>query len=106
MQDAEAKVSFVVKSIVQEWENSAGNLMYHFRIVFRAFPLFQKVRENMDTAKKLANLDDHAVCYFRTAMSLLDQRGMEILILLHRSYNVNADSIYNRLASRRIQNSG
>ncbi|KAK0647231.1 hypothetical protein DIS24_g7934 [Lasiodiplodia hormozganensis] len=72
------KVSYVVKSMVNEWENSAGNMLYHFRYVLRAFLPFQK--ENMANVKKLGGLDGYGVSYLERAVSLLDKKGNDIPI--------------------------
>ncbi|KAL1634455.1 hypothetical protein SLS58_010651 [Diplodia intermedia] len=96
----ETNVRFVVSSMVDEWENSAGNMLYHFRYVLRAFLPFQKAREDMASVRKQGNLDEHAVSYLRRAVSLLDERSKDISILVLKS---NAKYIYNRLADREIQ---
>lgn len=106
MQDAGARVSFVVKSMVQEWDDSVENLMYHFRYVLRAFRPFQKAKEDMYSVKKQGNLDHHAASYVSTAVNLLDERGMEIFFLLHGNYNINVEFIHNRLPNRGIKNMG
>lgn len=64
--------------MVNEWENSAGNMLYHFRYVLRAFLPFQK--ENMANVKKLGGLDGHGVSYLERAVSLLDKKGNDIPI--------------------------
>lgn len=75
-------------------------MIYHFRFVLQEFLPFQRIREDIGVVKEQGRLDDDAVSYLTTAVSLLDKRGMEIFIPLHKSYNISADSIYDRLANR------
>lgn len=83
MQDAEGKVCFLVRSMIEEWENSARTMIYHLRYVLRAFSPFQQARKDMEAVRKQGHLDDDAASYLSTAVSLLEKRGKQILIQLH-----------------------
>jgi ribosomal protein L13 len=76
--------------MIEEWEYSARNIIYHFRAIVKGMvPFSQKWTEEM---KQLADVDDEAMEYIKKTSEMIRESGkyastsyrIEISLIFHR----------------------
>ncbi|EPS38535.1 hypothetical protein H072_7668 [Dactylellina haptotyla CBS 200.50] len=75
----ESQVSYVVKSQIEEWEHSAGVMLYCFKYVLRGNLPLKAVKKNLEELVRRNTLDDEAIAYLQRVEETARRKGSESL---------------------------
>lgn len=62
--------------MIKEFENSAGNMLYHFRCILQGALPFAQANKDMEAFRRRANLDEDATKYVKEFLDIMQENGM------------------------------
>lgn len=74
-------MSYVIRSMIKEFGNSAENMLYHFHCVLQGPRPFAAAKKDLQSFKKRVKLDGDALQYIKDVLLLLqaDRKSLEFI---------------------------